>query len=100
MQRLRLTLISHVEKFALRSKVLSDLNSLRKMSCARSSASSWRPTNLYAMLKTLRQYRPTIASHADWSPLRQRWMRRSISCGGGVAASAAISVDLKGGDVR
>jgi len=27
-------------------------------------------------------------------------MRGSISCGGGVAASAAISVDLKGGDVR
>src|SRR5215216_2584073 len=27
-------------------------------------------------------------------------MRGSISCGPGVAASAAISVDLKGGDVR
>src|SRR3989442_9615235 len=90
MQRLRLTLISHVEKFARRSKVLSDLNSLRKTSCVRSSASSWRPTNLSAMLKILRQCRCTIASHAAWSPLRQRSIRTSISCGAGVAASAVI----------
>src|SRR5712691_653895 len=31
-----------------------------------------------------------MASHADWSPVRQRSMRGSISCGAGVAASAVI----------
>ena len=31
-----------------------------------------------------------MVSHAAWSPLRQRSMRESISCGAGVAASAVI----------
>jgi hypothetical protein len=46
MQRLRLTLVSYVWKFARRSNVLSDLNNLRKTSCVRSLASSYRPTNV------------------------------------------------------
>src|SRR5581483_4932988 len=62
MHRLRLMLISHVWKFARRSKVSSDLKIFRKMSCARSSASSCLPTNLYATLNTLRQYCLTMAA--------------------------------------
>src|SRR5438874_13778274 len=79
MQRLRLMLISHVWKFARRSKVSSDLKIFRKMSCVRSSASSCLPTNLYATLNTFRQYCLTIRSHAAWSPFKHRWISVSIA---------------------
>src|SRR5918997_4816391 len=88
MQRFRLTLISHVWKFARRSNVFSDFKILRKTSCVRSSASSCLPTNLYAMLNTLRQCRRTMLSHAAWSPPRHRWMMSSIGCGSVGRASA------------
>src|SRR5262245_42828742 len=90
MQRLRLTLISQVWKFARRSNVSSDLNSFRKMSCARSSASSCLPTNLYATLNTFRQYWRTMASQACWSPARQRLISASIASGGGPEYEDAV----------
>ena len=57
-------LMIQVWKFARRSNVFSALKIFRKMSCVRSSASSCLPTNLYATLKTLRQFWRTICSQA------------------------------------
>src|SRR5206468_12728913 len=91
MHRLRLMLISHVWKFARRSNVSSDLKIFRKISCVRSSASSCLPTNLYATLNTFRQYWRTIASHACWSPRKQRWMSASTASGGAADESGDIT---------
>ena len=80
-------LISQVWKLARRSNVCSALKIFRKMSCVRSSASSCRPTNLYARLKTLRQCWRTISLPRDLiageTSLDQRvggggWDRRAV----------------------
>src|SRR5688572_9971466 len=83
MQELRATDESQVEKPASRWKRSRLLKTLRKISWVRSSASSCLPVNLYAMWKTLRRKRTTIASHAALS----FWRHRSMS-----SASEGVAV--------
>src|SRR4030095_128631 len=52
-------------------------------------SSCW-PPNLYATLNTFRQYWRTMASHACWSPARQRLISASIASGGGPEYEDAV----------